>query len=670
MLTALDVCKVYTQYMGSMHDNIARQIKDAMKQIVLFISIATLFVIAPPAFAKSTLETQREDFRDARHAVRKGAISKFRKLRKRLDNYVLKGYLDYEYLRRQLHKPQVKKYRAFFKEHQDSPISSRLRAKWLHKLARQGRWQLFLDNYKDLRSTKLACYRALALQKTGQTKAAHTAVEKLWLVGKSQPRACDKVFANWRASGAATPQLIWKRIKLAMHKRRPNLAKYLARFLGPSERKWVERWRRMYRQPAKMLAHKHFHADTTLVREIVLHGVERLARIDAAEAAKRWQTIQKRYSFTDKARQKTHRRIAISAATQRIPEALPMLTKVNEQADDLTVQDWRIRSALNNNNWSSVLKAIDALPASRKNENNWQYWQARALDKLGRKQQSETLYARLAKRFSYQGLLAADRLGVPYALDGSPLDANKDELERVRKIPGIARAEELYKIGMTIDGRREWQRAIKSMKPRQLQLAAVLASKLGWHDRAVFTIGRTKTLDDLKLRYPIVFEKKVLRHANRNRIEPAWVYGILRQESAYMTDARSHAGALGLMQLMPGTARLEARTLRLRLRNQHEILNVDKNIRLGTAHLKRVLDINKGHKVLATASYNAGAQRVKSWLPESTSTPADIWIETIPFKETRKYVKKVLSTTSIFEKHLGQPVTPINLHMSKITPRS
>jgi len=223
---------------------------------------------------------------------------------------------------------------------------------------------------------------------------------------------------------------------------------------------------------------------------------------------------------------------------------------------------------------------------------------------------------------------------------------------------------------MTIDARREWQFTIKQMSPRQLQLAAVLASKLGWHDRAVLTIGRTKTLDDLKLRYPIVFEKKVLRHSKRNKIQPAWVYGVLRQESAYMTDARSHAGALGLMQLMPRTAKSEARRLRLRLRNKNEILNVDKNIRLGTAHLKRVLDINKGHHVLATASYNAGVHRVTTWLPKSNTVPADIWIETIPFKETRKYVKRVMSTMAVFEKHLQQPITPMLKRLDTIKPKS
>ena len=137
-----------------------------------------------------------------------------------------------------------------------------------------------------------------------------------------------------------------------------------------------------------------------------------------------------------------------------------------------------------------------------------------------------------------------------------------------------------------------------------------------------------------------------------------------------MTDARSHAGALGLMQLMPGTARFEAKRLKLPLRNRNEILNIDKNIRLGTAHMKRILDINKGHKVLATASYNAGVQRVKSWLPKTAKTPADVWIETVPFSETRHYIKKVMATMAIFEKHLGQPVTPLDSRLIDVKPRS
>ena len=639
--------------------------------LILGIILTGLVGLLPASlYANTDIQTQRELFKQARKALHSGAITQYRQLRKKLDDYPLRGYLDYAYLKRQLHKPRVKEYQQFFAANKDSPIADRLRAKWLHVLAKQGRWKLFLEHYKDMNSTRLACSRALALQNIGDKQEARRAAEKLWLTGKSQPRSCDRVFSNWRARGEATPELIWQRIRLAMHKRKLNLARYLAKFLGPSERKWVERWRQMYRQPAKMLNHAYFKNDTPLVREIVLHGVERLARIDAAEAAKRWRKIRPRYRFSAADIGKLERRIGLSAATQGRPEALSLIQTVKTDWKDKTLQTWQIRSALHNKDWNAVLTSVDALPPELKQKDNWQYWRARALQKLGLEEQAIAIYQKLSQSFSYAGLLSADKIGARYALDGTPLKASPQELKALRDIPGIARAEELYKIGMTIDARREWQFAIQSFSPRKLQVAAILASKLGWHDRAIITIGRTNTLDDLKLRYPIVFKKQVLRHAAKNNIAPAWVYGVLRQESAYMTDARSHAGALGLMQLMPRTARSEARKLRIRLRNKNEILNVDKNIRLGTAHLRRVLDINQGRHVLATASYNAGAQRVKSWLPQSETVPADIWIETIPFNETRKYVKRVMSTMAVFEKHLDQPVTPLFKRLDEIKPRS
>jgi len=642
------------------------------RTIIILSAILTSLASFLPTYAQAgvKLEPQRELFKEAHKAVKKGSITRYRQLRKQLDNYPLRGYLDYEYLKRQLYKPRVNEYQDFFSAYEDSPISDRLRRKWLTVLAKQGRWKLFLEYYKDMNSTRLDCSRALALQNVGDKQQAREAAKELWLTGKSQPRSCDNVFKNWRARGEATPELIWQRIRLAMHKRKPNLAKYLAKFLGPSERKWVERWRQMYRKPAKMLGHKYFRSDTPLVREIVLHGVERLARIDAGEAAKRWTKIRTQYSFTREDIGKVQRRIGLSAATQGIPEALTLIQKIDAKWMDAPLQGWKIRSALHNKDWNAVLQSVDSLPTELQEKTNWQYWRARALQQLGFEEQAIAIYGHLSKSFSYAGLLSADKLGVKYSLDGTRLVATKQELKSLRLIPGIARAEELYKIGMTIDARREWQFVIKNMSPRKLQVAAMLASELGWHDRAIFTIGRTKTLDDLKLRYPIVFKKQVLRHAQHNKIAPAWVYGVLRQESAYMTDARSHAGALGLMQLMPRTARYEAKQLRMRLRNRYEILNVDKNIRLGTAHLRRVLDINKGRHVLATASYNAGAQRVKSWLPKSETVPADIWIETIPFKETRKYVKRVMSTMAVFEKHLDQPVTPMLKRLDDIKPKS
>ncbi|MGD8998810.1 MAG: transglycosylase SLT domain-containing protein [Granulosicoccaceae bacterium] len=613
---------------------------------------------------------QRKDFLEARKAIREGALTKYNTLLARLDDYPLRPYLEYEYLKRRLHKrTHTAAVRAFLEQQEQTPVGRRLRGKWLQTLAKQGRWQAYLDDYRDLNSTTLDCYRARAMQNTRHAET-DTAVLALWQIGKSQPRACDKVFDTWRAQGKATPTAIWQRIRLAMHKRKPNLARYLAKFLGPEEREWVERWRRMYRQPAKMLGHKNYRDDTPLVREIVLHGLERLARIDAGEAAKRWAGIRQQYSFTDRDRGRIQRTIALHAATQRLPEAWQLFDAVPAEWRDEKTHTWRVRSALNMQDWQAVERAVQELPESMRLDDDWQYWQARAEEQTGRTEQARQRFAVIANEASYHGFLAADRLKLPYTLDGQPIAHTNRELDALASRAGFTRAYELYQLGMTVDARREWQAAIKPLQSRELELAAVLAHRWGWHDRAVLTAGRAGHYTDLRLRFPIVFEKQVLKNAKTNRIDPAWVFSILRQESAYMTDARSHAGALGLMQLMPRTARSEAKRLKLRVRNQYEILHVDNNIQLGTAHLKSVLERHNGHLPLATAAYNAGSYRVRSWLPEIAAVPADVWIETVPFNETRKYVKKIMATTAIFEKHLDQPVTPLQRRMPDIAPRS
>lgn len=626
-------------------------------------------ILLPVSGYASDRADQRKLFLDAHKAVKQGAITRYRKLSGKLTDYPLYGYLEYEYLRRRLNKLPREQVRHFLKTYDGQPIARRLRINWLNKLARKGQWKDYLMDYRDLGITKLDCHRARAMQKTKHPETEY-AIQALWQTGKSQPRACDPVFNSWRASGKATPTLIWQRIRLAMHNRKPNLARYLAKSLGPEDRMWVERWRLMYRRPAKMLGHKNYRDDTPLVREIVLHGIERLARIDSGEADKKWQKLRHRYSFSEEDTATTLRTIALHAATQRSKDALTLLDTIPVSHRDEKIHAWTIRSALAAQDWHAVTRAIDNLPADMKLESDWRYWKARAQEKTGNTTTALKTYTALANEHNYHGFLAADRLSLPYVLDGTPISRDSKELVAFSKIPAMDRAHELYLLGMIIDARREWHAAMATFSPRQLELAAVLASSWGWHDRAIISAGRARHYSDLQLRYPIAFEKQVLQNARRNSIDPAWVFSIMRQESAYMTDARSHAGALGLMQLMPRTAKFEARRLKLRLRNQREILNVDKNIRLGTAHLKRVLETHNGNLPLATAAYNAGSFRVRSWLPSDGSLPADIWIENVPFKETRNYVKKILATTAIFEKHLSQPVTPLKLRMPEISPKS
>ncbi|MEK7796659.1 MAG: transglycosylase SLT domain-containing protein, partial [Pseudomonadota bacterium] len=311
----------------------------------------------------------------------------------------------------------------------------------------------------------------------------------------------------------------------------------------------------------------------------------------------------------------------------------------------------------------------------------WRYWSARVLEASGHQgddsrdgggratqgavAEAQRLYAELARSRGYYGFLAADRLGEDYSMQHVAIDANPEELSVLLVRPGMQMAQELYAVGQTVDARRQWNWSTRHLSNRELQVAAVIARQWGWHDRAILTVGRSQNLDDIELRFPLLYREPIEANAARSGIDPSWVYGVVRQESAFVTDARSHAGALGLMQLMPATGRLTGRRLGLRAYSQGAILNVENNLRLGVAYLKEVLDRNRGHQTLATASYNAGPHRVVSWIPDK-ALDADIWVETIPFNETREYVKNVMAYSAIYDYRMGQKPTRLTARMPAV----
>ena len=285
---------------------------------------------------------------------------------------------------------------------------------------------------------------------------------------------------------------------------------------------------------------------------------------------------------------------------------------------------------------------------------------------MGRQPEAEALYSALAEERSYYGFLAADRIGVPYNLYHAEVPASAAELSEMRHRPGIQRAHELYRLGRMTDARREWRFVTRTLDRRGLQVAAKLADRWDWHDRAIFTLAKTEYWDDLSLRFPLTHRSQIETQARDAELDSAWVFAVVRQESAFMPDARSHAGALGLMQLMPATAKDQARRMQPRPSWQRRhLLEPDNNIRLGAAYLSRVYQDLYRHPVLATAAYNAGPGRVKRWLPDS-DLPADLWIEMIPFSETRTYVRRVMTYTVIYEHRLQNEPTRISERLRPI----
>ena len=619
-----------------------------------------LLAMAAVAPAQATnLEDQRKQFAQARKALQQGQIKQYNKLLAGLSDYPLRSYLEFDDLKRRLHKRPLKEVRAFLQENEDSPLGERLRRAWLISLARQSQWRTFLADYRDSEHEQLRCYQLQALIHTGQKPAAMAKVEALWLVGDSQPRACDPVFAAWKAEGHATPELIWARIRAAIKNRKLSLAGYLAKSLSTEDRAWVDLWRRTHRRPATMLQHKDLARDLPITREIVLHGIHRLARIDAQQAEKHWQRVKHQYGFEWLDRQNAKKAIALAAAKQRQPQALAWLRALEPAVVDGQVGEWRVRAALAELNWGAVLASVDSLPRETGADSRWRYWRARSMQELGHPEHAQAIFKDLAAERDFHGFLAADRITGDYALTPEPIAHSPAELAPLRQRLAIRRAHELFLLGMSTDARREWRHAISDMSEDELKLAAVLADSWGWHDRAILTVARAKHYGDLDLRFPIAFRTQVMSNSDLNRLDPAWVFGVLRQESAFNPEARSHAGAMGLMQLMPRTARGVARHLNLPLRDTWELYKPNRNIQLGTAHLRRVLDLHNNNQVLATAAYNAGSSRVKSWLPVQDQ-PADVWIETVPFDETRNYVQRVMATTPIFEQRLGRQVTRLD----------
>jgi soluble lytic murein transglycosylase len=338
------------------------------------------------------------------------------------------------------------------------------------------------------------------------------------------------------------------------------------------------------------------------------------------------------------------------------------LNAIHPELENQRIREWRVRAAIRDHDWPATLATIGWLSDEEQASARWQYWRARALDELGFSEDALLIYQQLVTERNYHGFLAADRLQLPYSFENQPASVSQTDMEIVASLPGVRRAKELLELDRLIEARREWEFTSERLNEEQLLIAAKLAESWQWHSSAIFTADRIEYWDDIPLRFPLGYQNDVIYQANKFDIEPAWIYGIMRQESAFVSDARSSQGALGLMQLLPSTGKYIARRNKTPYSGSYDLLVADKNIKLGSAYLKDVRDRLFDHPVLATAAYNAGYAKVKRWLPNDAAMEADIWIETIPYDETRDYLERVLAYTAIYDWRLnpGRQNTLVN----------
>ncbi len=638
----------------------------------LLSGIFLLFLSVSIVQANTDWEQERELYKKARTALNNKQINQYHKYLTQLTEYPLYSYLVYSELSSRISRSSNEEVDAFLATYSDGPLATRLRLAWLSQLQRKNRPDSFLKYYKDEKSADLQCYFLHTKIRTGQfeehKKQYLNQVRDLWLVGNSQPNSCDPLFKWYEDQGYLTKEQVWERFAIAIDKSNLGLAKFLVNKLPTSEQNTAKLWLDIHANPRAKLRDKALQEDTHINRKIIAHGLKRLAGMDLTGAHAIWLNMQDNYAFGSDLHDEVERNFALRAAYRHDERATTWMYQLPKELVDPSTSIWRTRSALRSLDWGLVLRGIAMVSEAEKLEPQWQYWKARALSEKGLQSDAEQLYQKIATERSYYGFLAADKLSMPYNIVDEPVQYDYQEFEKIEQTPSIVRAKELLLVNQSTDARREWNFATENYSSRQFQIAASLAHQWNWHDYAIRTIAKGEYFDDLNIRFPMPFATQVNKYSNKRSLEPAFIYGIIRRESAFNPQARSPVGARGLMQLMPATANEVSKQLKVRSPTQHDLNSPGFNISLGSKYIGDMLVKFNGHRALASAAYNAGPHRVNAWLPEITELPADVWVDTIPFTETREYVQAIFAYTAIFEWKLNQTPTRLSMHLKPIPP--
>jgi len=616
-------------------------IKTVGRALCAAVALAAAFARAEPDDAL---------FLAARDAAVRGQWRALQEYRDQLSGALLAAYPSYWLLSGNLDRSDPREVQDFLARYPDSPLAESLRREWLRVLGAARDWDRFRAEYPKVTGddVEIACY---SFQERIARNDPDVLPESraLFVSAREVAPACDPVFASAVAGGALTEAQVWDRLRRLLAAGSVKDAKRTNQLL-PRRTALVEKeLERANADPHRFLAHERLGKRPARdSQELLMFALEKLSRSKPDEAAERLAEASPRLTLEEV--QFAWGQIALQAALSHHPRALEWYG----QADPAALTDsqiaWRARAALRAGDWKEVLASIQALSPQEAREPTWRYWRARALRNLGAKEAADGLLKGLANQPNFYGLLAADELGVAITPRWDGWRPEAADLERVRAIPGIQRALELHRMGLDNEAVREWLWATRSLDDKTLLAAAELARQANEPDRAINIADRTVQLHDLAQRFPTLHREALAAAAKQNDVDEALVFAIIRQESRFNSDARSSAGAMGLMQLMPSTARWVARQTDVKRFRTDMLASPETNVQMGTYYLRRVMNA-LGHPILATAAYNAGPGRARRWLDERPLEGA-IYTETIPFNETRDYVKKVFTNAWYYRHRL------------------
>jgi len=592
------------------------------------------------------LQINRQLYLQAEKLIKRPNSEKYLKLEQQLHNYPLYPYLQQSKLLNNMSIKNSDLISKFLIDYRNTPLDWPLRKKWLKFLARNKQYQTFLDFYQPSNDTKMTCRYYLYQLKTGVDESLVLPhISTLWLNGKSQPKLCDPLFVRWTKAGYRTDEMIMQRLILAATIGKHTLIPYLTKLLPENKQYIGNLWHKVRRDPSYVTRLKRFPKKNQLESEVVIYGLKRFIWRDPDRTIRTFNQATSLFKFSEQQLQGLYNRFALALASKKHKDADFWLHQINNENLSDNIIQWRIANALRTHNWKTVQTEINALPADKFMNNNWQYWLARSLIEMGDKDAGNKIFSDLAKKRHYYGFLAAGKLGQSVALESQPLIITDEERLSVMQFRSAQRAIELFKLDRYVQARREWNYLLAQITDRQKLVVSKITNEQGWYDRAIFTLPDVGYLNDIELRFPEAFGKHINHYSKTHNINPAWAFVVARRESSFMPDAHSSEGARGLMQVLPMTAR----QLYKRKRLDRYLYKPKTNIDVGTKYLNYLLRRHNDNLVLATAAYNAGSYRVKTWLKKQPDIAADIWIETIPYKETREYVKSVMAYQQIYQ---------------------
>jgi soluble lytic murein transglycosylase len=622
-------------------------------------------LLALPCYVQAD---QESDFRAAREALRVGNSARVDKAVEQLKDTVLEPYVTYYQLRMHWSTKSTVQIKAFLARTDESPVVDQFRGEWLKYLGNNESWEEFADEYSRLLNTddELICYSLQLRQKSDEAGALAEA-RKMWLRGVELPDSCTPLFDNAMKQNIIGEKEVWQRMRLALEAGNLTLARQLIKKLPKTQIFQAAELSVAASNPRRYLDKVKFEKAGTGRRVAALFALQRLSKQSPQMAFTRWEKIAN--NFTEEEQRYFFSWQGLSAAQAQDDRALVWFAAAGDTVLNSKQLAWRTRAALRAENWHEVWESINAMSAQQQSEGVWRYWKGRALKVMGRTSEAEALFSELSREYNFYGQLAAEEVGPKTGTDllSASYRPSIEEIDAVEKLPAIQRTLLLYRMDMRTEGSKEWAWATRKYNDSQLLAAAEVARRNGLYDRSINAADRTLQLHDFTLRYPAPYREAMQENLHKHGLEEAWVYGLMRQESRFATMANSGAGAAGLMQIMPDTARWVARQIGMKGYRKGLIHQLDVNIKLGTYYMKTVSHQFENNPVLASAAYNAGPTRAQQWRGSKPLEGA-IYIETIPFDETRDYVKKVMSNTIYYSRVFGQSTQSLKQRLGVIQP--